>query len=76
MIVTATIRALEPDDTGALLTVHLAGDPELAITTGEHLLELAPLVSALADGQTDLGELAQVARELPTVKKLLEAFRI
>lgn len=70
MIVTATIRALEPDDTGALLTVHLAGDPELAITTGEQLLELVPLVSALADGATDLGELAQVAAELPFVKAL------
>lgn len=76
MIVTATIRALEQDDTGALVTLHLAGDPQVAQATAEQLVELVPLVSALADGQTDLGELAHVAAELPTVKRLLEAFRI
>ena len=64
MIITATIRSLEPDDFGTLVTLHLAGDPELARKTAEQLPQLVPLVSALADGQTDLGELALVCAEL------------
>lgn len=64
MINTAIIRAIEPDDFGALVTLHLAGDPELARKTAEQLLHLVPLVSALADGSTDLGELALVCAEL------------
>lgn len=72
-IITATIRSLEQDDTGALLTLHLAGDPGLALDTAEQLAELVPLVSALADGHTDLTELLLVARELSTIRRLLEA---
>lgn len=64
MIITAVIRALDRDDTGALLTLHLAGDPDLAQATAEQLPQLVPLVSALADGSTDLGELALVAAAL------------
>lgn len=76
MIITATVRAAQPDDHGLSLTLHLAGDPELARKTADQLADLVPLVSALADGETDLGEMLEVARELPTVRKLLEALRL
>lgn len=70
MIITATVRSQEPDDFGTLVTLHLAGDPELARKTAEQLPQLVPLVSALADGQTDLGELALVCAELvPDARK-------
>lgn len=71
-IVTARTVAIDREDHGCLVTLHLAGDPQLAFLTGEQLAELVPLVSALADGQTDLAELVEVTRQLPTVRRLLE----
>lgn len=75
MIVTASLRSTQPEDHGLTVTLHLAGDLELARRTAEQLPQLVPLVSALADGETDLGEILEVALELPIVRLLREASR-
>lgn len=71
MITTATVRALRADDFGFVVELHLAtGDQQLAEQTAAGLAEITPLISALADGKTDPGEMFLVAGQLPITRML------
>lgn len=71
MIITATLESSSADGPELLVTLRLSGNPELAQKTAEQLPDLVPLVSALADGQTDLSELLEILFQLPTLRRLL-----